>query len=295
MVRRLVAEGGEVHALVHPESASWRLADLEGAALQRVDIRDLAGVTALLGRVQPEVVFHCAAHGAYAFERGVPDIVSTNVMGMANLLQAMATTGCKLVVNAGSSSEYGDVDHAPVEDEAPRPNSIYSCSKGAATWLGALAQEALGVRVVTLRLYSVYGPYEDPRRLMPTLCACALRGELPALADPWVVRDFVYVDDVIDAFLLAAMVDGPRIYNVGSGVETSLRGLAELVRDVFHITQAPVFGSYPNRAWDVRCWRADPAAIAADLGWASRVDLRDGLGRFAEWMRSRPEVYGVRL
>jgi nucleoside-diphosphate-sugar epimerase len=293
LTRRLLDSGDEVHVVVRPGSSSWRVGALSRASIHRGDLVDAAWTASVIQRVQPDVVFHCAAHGAYSFERDIDAIVTTNVLGTLNVLRAMSAGGCTLMVNSGSSSEYGDIDHAPAEDEPARPNSVYAASKAAATWLGTMAERELGVRVVTLRLYSVYGPFEDPRRLMPTLCAHARRGLWPPLAEPWVVRDYIYIDDVVDAYVLASTASVARIYNVGSGTECSLRDLVETARRVFGVTAEPRFGAYPNRDWDVRCWRADPSAIASELGWAPSVGLEDGLRRFADWMGEQPEVYAL--
>ena len=290
----LVAAGEEVHAVVRPKSTSWRNDALQGATVHDGSILDADWLDATVHAVQPDVIFHCAAHGAYSFQRDARTIAATNVVGTTNILHAAAAAGCARLINSGTSSEYGDCDHAPSESEAPHPNSLYAATKAAATWLCSMSAEPLGIEVVTLRLYSAYGPFEDPRRLMPALCAHALRGELPPLADPWIVRDFVYIDDVIDAYLAAARAPHPQpVYNVGTGVETSLEALVELARDVFHIEAAPDWGAYPNRDWDVRCWRADATLIAQDLGWTPRRSLREGLRMFADWIGEHREVYGV--
>ncbi len=290
LASRLVAAGDDVHAVVRPESTSWRNAALHGAVIHAGSILDAAWLDAAVLAVKPDVVFHCAAHGAYSFESDPRTITDTNIVGTANILHAAASSSCPRLVNSGTSSEYGDCDHAPSEDEAPRPNSVYAATKATATWLCGIGAASLDIDVVTLRLYSAYGPFEDPRRLMPTLCARALRGELPPLADPWIVRDFVHIDDVIDAYLLAAQARDPRpLYNVGTGVETSLEVLVSLVRDVFNVADTAAWGAYPNRDWDVRCWRADSTLIHADLGWAARRSLREGLQTFAEWIAEHPE------
>ena len=290
----LIAAGEEVHAIVRPESTSWRNAALQGAVIHNGSILDAAWLDATLLAVRPNVVFHCAAHGAYSFQRDVRTIASVNVVGTANILHAAAAAGCPRLVNSGTSSEYGDCDHAPSEAEAPRPNGVYAATKAAATWLCSMRAEPRDMDVVTLRLYSAYGPFEEPRRLMPTLLAHALRSALPPLADPWIVRDFVYIDDVIDAYLTAARAPHPHgIYNVGTGVETTLELLVAIVRDTFHIDVAPDWGAYPNRDWDVRCWRADATLITQDLGWEPRRSLRDGLRAFAAWLAEHPEPYAV--
>ena len=292
---RLIASGEDVHAVVRPESTSWRNATLGGAVVHRGTILDAAWLDAMVVSVKPDVVFHCAAHGAYSFQRDMRAITEANIIGTTNVLHAAAKAGCARLVNSGTSSEYGDCDHAPSETEAPRPNSVYAATKAAATWLCSMSAASLGIDVVTLRLYSAYGPFEDPRRLMPTLCTRALRGEFPPLADAWVVRDFVHIDDVIDAYLLAAAAAHTRpVYNVGTGVETSLELLVELVRDIFHVDARPKWSAYPNRDWDVRSWRADARLIDQELGWAPRRSLREGLQTFAAWIAEHRDVYEAR-
>jgi len=105
---------------------------------------------------------------------------------------------------AGSSSEYGVKDHAPAENEQLEPNSDYAVAKAAATLLASHLGRERGLPVATLRLYSVFGPFEEPDRFIPTLVVHALRGQLPPLVDPAIARDFVYLDDVVEAFLLTA-------------------------------------------------------------------------------------------
>ncbi len=117
----LITAGDEVHAVVRPESTSWRNAALQGAFIHTGSILDAAWLDATVLAVKPDVVFHCAAYGAYSFQRDVRSIASTNVVGTTNILHAAAAAGCKRLVNSGTSSEYGDCDHAPSESEAPRP------------------------------------------------------------------------------------------------------------------------------------------------------------------------------
>src|SRR6202022_3882820 len=120
------------------------------------------------------------------------------------LLQAAVTAGVQAFVNAGTSSEYGYKDHAPAEDEKLEPNSDYAVTKAAAPILCPHTAQRTGVAITPLRLYSVYGPYEEPTRLVPTLIVQGLEGKLPPLVNPDVARDYIHVDDACDAFVLAA-------------------------------------------------------------------------------------------
>lgn len=141
-----------------------------------------------------------------------------------------------------------------------------------------------------MRLYSAYGPWEEPKRLIPTLVRAGLRGELPPLVNPDVARDFVYMEDVCEAFALAASAHLPErgaVYNVASGTQTTLRELVDLARRVFGITAQPDWGSMEERDWDTTTWVGDPSKIGSQLGWRPRVSLEEGLARLGKAMAAR--------
>ncbi|MDQ4149976.1 MAG: SDR family NAD(P)-dependent oxidoreductase [Actinomycetota bacterium] len=297
LCRRLLAGGHDVRVLVRPGGDCWRLADLRGdVQLLEVDVRDRHAVARLVDSAKPDWVFHLAAHGAYSHQKDLESIVSTNVAGTVNLLEACAKAGFEAFVNAGSSSEYGFKDHPAREDEVLDPNSHYAWTKAAATHYCRFTAVARGLNIATLRLYSAYGPYEEPGRLIPKLIAAALRGRLPPLTDPAIARDFIYVEDVCEAFILAAERPAPEagaVYNVGTGLQTTLGQLVELVRRRFGIQETPRWGTMAKRSWDTSVWLANNAKIVRELGWKPRYGLEEGLNLFVEWFRSHPELEGV--
>jgi polyisoprenyl-phosphate glycosyltransferase len=202
-------------------------------------------------------------------------------------------------INVGSSSEYGLKTHAPREDEWLEPNSHYAVTKAAGTHLTALAA-AGGLPAVTLRLYSVYGPWEDPGRLMPALVREATRGRLPSLVGPDTARDFVYVDDCCGALLRAAQLGAPggpnATLNVGSGRQTRLEEVVERARRALGVAAIPEWGTMDGREWDTNVWVSDPRAALEHLGWRASTCLDDGLANMAAWLRATPrlwERYGV--
>jgi nucleoside-diphosphate-sugar epimerase len=291
LVRRLVGDGHAVHLLVPPGPTRWRLEGLAGAVrLHEADLVDAAQVAAAVGRIRPEWVFHLAAHGAYSWETDLGRMVETNVVGTMHLMQACLATGFEAFVNTGSSSEYGFKDHAPAESEALDPNSYYAVNKTWATHFCRYTAVSRSLPITTLRLYSVYGPWEEPRRLMPTLICRGLAGALPPLVGPETARDYVYVDDVVDAYVLAASrpTTSGAVYNVGSGVQTTLRDVVEMARRVLGITVEPRWGSMPARIWDTSVWVADRRAIRAALGWEPRYDFAAGFGYMVAWFRADP-------
>jgi len=293
LVRRLLADGHAVHLLVRREHAAWRLDGVrDDVALHEVSLGDLGGLSSLASSVRPEWIFHLAASGAYSWQQDLDRMVTTNVTGTMNLLRACVAVGFEAFVNTGSSSEYGWKDHAPHEREWIEPNSHYAVTKAAATLFCRLTAQQKDLHVPTLRLYSVFGPWEEPNRLVPTLVMRGLDGALPPLVDPDVARDYVFADDVSEAYLRAAATPGQErgaVYNVGSGVQTSLRQIVEAARRVMGIAVEPVWGSMPNRRWDTSVWVSDPRAIAAAIGWTATTSVEEGLRRTVDWMAESAE------
>ncbi|MGO9761768.1 MAG: NAD-dependent epimerase/dehydratase family protein [Solirubrobacteraceae bacterium] len=300
LVRHLAGAGYEVIALSRPGGASWRLEGLAGEVQTlELDLRDTAGIERALAATRPQWVFHLAAHGAYSWQTDVQQMIGVNVAGTAALLAAASAVDVQAFINVGSSSEYGLKAHAPREDAWLEPNSHYAVTKAAGTHLTALAATG-GLPAVTLRLYSIYGPWEDPGRLMPALVREATRGRLPPLVGPDTARDFVYVEDCCRALLLAAERGAPSCpsatLNVGSGKQTRLDELVEIARRVLGVTATPEWATMDRRGWDTNVWVSDPRAAFRHLGWKASIDLADGLTRMAAWLQARPrlwERYGV--
>ena len=294
LARRLVLDGHEVHLLVHPASDLWRLAGLRrDARLHCVDLEDTEAVGQVVRTVSAEWVFHAAAHGAYPDQDDVYRMISTNLVGTVNLVEAASATGFEAFVHTGSSSEYGAKDHAPSEDAVLEPNSAYAVTKAAATHYCRHVAAVRGIAIRVLRLYSVYGPWEEPTRLMPRLVVKGLRGAWPPMARPSTARDYVYIDDIVDAYLAAATVaDQPpgALYNVGTGVQTSLRELTGIARAELGVPSDPAWGTFADRAWDAATWVADPTAACKALGWSARHDVASGLRSFAGWFRDQPSL-----
>lgn len=290
LTRRLAGDGHEVHSLVRPGSDLWRLEGID-TPLHEVDLVDEAAVSEVVARIRPGWIFHLAAHGAYPYQSGLRAMVSTNVLGTLHLVEASIRVGFDALVNTGSSSEYGFVDHAPSEDEDPRPSSDYAVTKLTATLYCRAAAARSGLSIPTLRLYSVYGPYEEPSRFVPQLALRGLEGALPPLVAPEVARDFVYVDDVVEAYLAAASRRGPEpgaVYNVGTGTQTSIRQAVEVARRVLAIDATPQWATMPNRAWDTSVWVASPVKIERELGFRPQTSFEVGFSRFVRWLEENP-------
>ena len=236
LARRLLRDGHELHLLVRRNYTTWRIETIRfDVQIHEIDLNDSDKLTNLVIQIHPDRIFHLAAYGAYSSQNDYRKMIQTNFMETANLVEACLKTDFEAFINTGSSSEYGFKDHAPDETEWLEPNSYYAVTKASASLFCRYVAQSQGLNIITLRLYSVYGPREEPTRLIPTLVMRGLQGKLPPLVSPDVCRDFVYVDDVCRAYLMAAASDKAErgaIYNVGTGVLTSMKEVVEAAKSL---------------------------------------------------------------
>ncbi len=296
-VHELLARGSEVHALVRPGSKPWRLAPVtRDTRIHSVDLTDAETVRQVLAAVSPSVVLHLAAHGAYETQAEASRILTTNVLGTLHMLDAAVASGVGLFVNTGSSSEYGFKTEPMRETDRLEPNSVYAIGKAAQTHLCALsARRHPQMSIVTLRLFSVYGPWEEPTRLIPTVIRRARAGLPLEMVSPDVARDFVFIGDVLRALLDFERLRkaSGEVVNLGTGVEITLREVVETVQDLFGSPSQVVWGGLRARQWDTTRWVSDRSLAARILNWEPSVGFREGLTRTAEWIASKGDDYGT--
>jgi polyisoprenyl-phosphate glycosyltransferase len=289
LFRHLLAHRSDVFGVVRSLPA-WRLDAVDRRHILEVDLVDLAATRNMVSSLHPGTVFNCVAYGAYSFETDHALIYRTNFLALVQLVELLAETEFAAFVHAGSSSEYGLKSAGPAEGEMLMPNSHYAVSKAATSEYISYAGKIRRLPVVNLRLYSVYGPLEDVSRLIPNLVAKGIRGEFPPFVDAATSRDFVYIDDVCEAFIMAAVRLTPDIYgeafNIGTGRHTTIRELAGIAADVFGIDSKPGFGTMAARAWDLADWFAAPGKAERVLGWTAKTELVNGLRLTSDWIRS---------
>jgi nucleoside-diphosphate-sugar epimerase len=289
----MLRRGHDVHVLLRDPARAWRLADIaDQLAIHAGQLLDADSVHRAMAAACPDVVLHLATHGAYESQSNARMILDTNIVGTLHLLDAATRANVGLFVQTGSSSEYGFKDEPMAEIDRLEPNSMYAVAKSAQTHLGQLWTQKTEMPAVTLRLFSVYGPWEEPTRLIPTLLDRARR-DLPLLmVSPETVRDFVFVDDVVDALLdfdgLRPL--GGKIVNLGTGIETTMCELVETTLDLLDSRSEVRWNAYPARGWDTNRWCADPRKAFDRLGWSPRHSLRDGLAKTAAWLTEDAHV-----
>jgi dolichol-phosphate mannosyltransferase len=298
LLRTLLKYRDDVYGTVF-HTPAWRLDDLPSKNILQADLLVDANLDYLIGQTDPKTVFNCVAYGAYSFETQSDLIYQTNFNLTAKILDRLSKKGIAAYVHAGSSSEYGDKASGPSETLLPEPNSDYAVSKVASAnsihYFGKKKQ----LPCANLRIYSVYGPFEDSSRLIPTVVKAGLEGKYPDFVHPDVSRDFVYIDDVCEAFLDTALNLRPAQYgdsfNIGSGVKTTIADVAKVSGGLFQIKDKPAFQSMENRTWDVKEWFADTKKTRELLGWEAKTSFSLGLQETAEWYRGLEDKEKYRL
>jgi nucleoside-diphosphate-sugar epimerase len=241
-----------------------------------------------------EIVFHEAALASVP--RSVADPVATNINcvdATLNLLVAAKAAGVRRVIYAGSSSAYGDTPTLPKrEDMLPKPISPYAVAKLAGEHYMSVFARVYGIETVTLRYFNVFGPYQDPTShysgVLAIFCRKMLAGEQPTIyGDGEQSRDFTYIDNVVHANLLAAetpaeKVSG-RMMNAATAMRITLNETFSILKDLTGFSSSPLYAA--PRAGDIRDSLADISLARELLGYAPRVDFREGLRRTVEWYR----------
>lgn len=299
LVDRLLAEGHAVDVI--DDLSTGNLGNLAAAradrahelTFHRMDVR-APELVELIARRAPEVVFHLAAQldVRVSVARPVFD-AEVNVIGSLNVLEGARMAGVRKVVFASSGGTiYGAVaaEDLPVDEGHPqRPLSPYGITKKVVGDYLYAYRELHGLEYTALALANVYGPRQDPHGEAGVVAIFAgrlLSGEsCTVFGDGGQTRDYVYVDDVVDAFVRAADKGSGLLANVGTGVETSVLELYRTMATAAGSSAEPVFA--PERPGELARSALDPARAKLHLGWESWTDLPTGTAAVLEWFRAR--------
>ncbi|MEU5859558.1 NAD-dependent epimerase/dehydratase family protein [Nonomuraea sp. NPDC047529] len=278
LVRRLRSLGAQVHAISRrPQRAR------HGEIWHQTRLDDAGDTSRLFRSVRPNLLFHLA--GEVTGSRGdevVRATLESNVVGAVNVLSAAREHGVRTVFTGSIEEPRPGNDHAP-------PSSAYAMSKWAATGYAQLYHRLWDLPVTVLRPSMVYGPAQpDTTKLVPYVTLCLLRGERPRLTRGAKLADWIYVDDVVDAFVLAGTSDKAvgHTLDIGTGLKTPAHEIVERLYRIAGAPTRPEFGSAPDRPHDIT--QVGDIAPAADrLGWRPATDLDEGLRRTVNWYASQ--------
>ena len=290
LVRRLLELGAEVTVVSRPRTYAWRLADLEDRLrLVAWDLeRSPAAPEELRALLSPStVVFHLAAGGVTGRPGEAIAVIKTNVLGTHSLLELSRAANVDRFVYCGSCSEYAG--GAQLTEDAPiKPKTEYGATKAAASLLVDAFHHTHNLPTVTLSPFLVYGPFEAPGRLIPTVALAALDESDIPLTPGLQERDFVFVQDVVDAFARAGVAPGAigRRINVCSGIGVSVHDAVMTMLRASGRRANPQFGALPLHPGEVEVLTGDPERALQLLGWTASTSLEQGLLRTLEWFEA---------
>lgn len=286
VVRKLVTQGRQVAVLLRASSNAWRLAKmLSQVHVIRGELGRLDAVEDAVQAFAPQAVAHMAWEGVKGADRN-NSIQLANVQATFSLYQLAQRVGATYMVGLGSQAEYGPCSGRIHESTPTRPTTVYGATKLCTSLtldrLAAAEDFAFG----WLRLFSTYGPADDPSWLIPYVTLRLLQGNRPALTAAEQVWDYLHVDDVAASVIAAIDNQARGLYNLGSGSAVPLREIITLVRDQIDPALPLGFGEVPYRPDQVMHLEADITALTAATGWRPAIDLATGIRETVDWFRN---------
>ncbi len=276
VARQLLEQGHEVHGLVRPGSSQWRLRDLgDQLALHSGDLANRDRLAHILRCIRPEACIHTAWYaepGKYLHARANLDCVTMSL----SLLEELAHAGCQQVVMTGTCAEYAPSQSPLTEDDPIHPATVYAACKSALRQVGERLAELLGIRFVWARLFYLYGPDEDLRRLLPSVVQALRQGRIFTASSGNQIRDYLHVDDVSRALIALATQPMAGVVNVASGMGVSVRHFLETVARLLGQPESIAFGGHELRGWEPPRLVGDPTRLHS-LGWQPHFALVKGL------------------
>jgi dTDP-glucose 4,6-dehydratase len=308
LVEKLSVQGAHVRAFVRYTSRAeiGLLKQLPSEILTNIeiirgDLRDFSAVEQAAKGV--DTIFHLGALISIPYSYVHPvETVQTNVIGTMNILEACRKVGAKLV-HTSTSEVYGTALRVPIDEEHPlQGQSPYSASKIGADKLVESYWRSFDVPAITIRPFNTYGPGQSNRAVIPTIITQALSGDVVRLGNLEAIRDFTYLDDTVEGFLLGGQADlwNGETYNLGTGEEIAIGVVAELIFKIMgkqsEIQVEP--GRLRPEKSEVLRLISDNRKARMNLNWQPKVGMEEGLRRTIEWISAhldlyQPEEYGL--
>jgi nucleoside-diphosphate-sugar epimerase len=295
LTKRLISKGFEVNALVRKTSDKWRLEGILNLKEYEVDLRARKKLFEVVNHINPDIIFHLATAGVYG---GVflsnDTYVINNFIGSMNLIDACNNIDYKCFINTGSSGEYGPKNTSMSEDMICTPTNMYGITKNAATKYGQMIAKTKEKPILSLRIFSPFGPLDHKERLISTATIKALQNQDIKLANPKIARDYIFIDDVVDLYIKSihkANEFKGEIFNVGSGIQTTIY---DVIQNIMQITKSKSkiqWGNYPLRNYDSEIWVADISKTTELLEWEPKHNLRQGLEKTVSWFKENLSIY----
>ncbi len=295
LVRKLVGLGYSPTLLIRKKSNLWRLKDIVSKVnLVKTDLLNYSLLKKDMSKIKPDYIYHLAVYGAnQSTQRDTQELVRFNILGTLNLLSVCCDYGFKYFINTGSSSEYGIKNQPMKEDDLLQPSNFYGVTKSSVTHMASIFSKTHHLPLVTLRIFSPYGYFEDKMRFMATIMINAVKNKDIQLSNPNYVRDFIFIDDLLNAYIY--FLNGKNyygeIFNIGSGEQTKIGEVVKLVESISKKKLKVKWSIHKSNQVEPKIWQADIHKAKSEFNWQPTINLVDGLKLTYNWFLRNINLY----
>ncbi len=288
LVRELVKKGERVSIVISKSiGKNSRIKDIESKIeIYKCNLLS-ESLKNLVGKIKPDFIFHLASYGIPPEEDNVLSMIDFNLKGTINLIEAVKQNPFKLFINTGSCVEYGIKEDDMTESDMLTPINNYGVLKSATTLYCQKEAIRNNLLIINFRLFSTYGYFDQKYRLIPSVIRSAIVNEPIKVSAPTNVRDFIFIEDVISAYLHAteATLSNGEIFNIGSGKQHSIEEIVKLCLAISKSKSKVQWGALSNqiRFIEPLRWEADMSKTKKLLNWEPKTTIEEGLRKTIEW------------
>lgn len=295
IIKRMIEEGARVSIIVRESSDLWRIVEqLPYVNIIKGDMKDEEIVQKAVIASKPDYVFHMAAYGVDFRQQDYAEAAKSNILGTINLLNAIRMTGgCTKLLYSGTSMQYGNKEGIITEKMRLTPSNIYGSTKAAATMIAHQIAAENDISIITLIPFGVFGENEGSHKFFPHIILSILNNEDVDLTSCEQYRDYCYIENIVDGFLLAALdkKHNNAMFNIGSGSIYQLKYYVDMIFKLMNTKQKANYGALEYRKNDLWCPEPDVSEIMDKLKWEPRISLEEGLQRTISWYSNNFDKY----
>ena len=289
VLKRLIKEGCNVHISIRLDSSLWRIEEFKNDfTSHKIDLTDFEAIRSLIKQIKPDVIFHLAAYGVDYRQQNIYRAIDINITASVNLFEAFLANNGHRFIHTGTCLEYGHKNVPVSEFDVSVPTGIYGATKTSSVHiLSSMTNSMDSGKLIILRPFGVFGEYEGIHKFIPQVID-KLTNENPVqmtLGEQ--IRDYIYIDDLIDAYILASTVplkNKVEIINIGSGKGIAMKDLALMISNHLGASDELLqFGALPYRPDEMMYLVANVNRAKSLLAWESKLSIEKGLEYTINW------------
>lgn len=295
IVRELVRQGKQVSIIVRDRKLNWRLHDIaHNIDIYECDIQDVK-LHEIVSKIKPDYVLHMARYGNLPNEDDINKMIDINFKGTINLINAVKQNPFKLFINTSSCAEYGIKEKDMKETDLLEPINNFGVATSTITLYCKKEAVRNNLPIITFRLFTPYGYFEGKNRLVPSVVLSALEGRPIKVSSPEHVRDFIFIEDVVNAYIAATKIkhDFGEICNIGSGKQHPVGDIVQLILEITKSKSNVQWGAVKKqkRYVEPKRWQADISKSKKILKWEPKSTIESGLQKTIQWFMQHKDLY----